>query len=126
MEYVVVLIAGFAGYAFGAVWYGLLAKPWQAAAGLGPEDVKPSNNIGAYVLGVVANVLVAGMIRHIFTSSGVEGPLNAAVSGFGLGLFVAGSYLALNYAFARRARALALIDIGHAAARTGRHAQAWP
>ena len=115
MDYVVVLIAGFAGYVFGAVWYGILGKAWQNAVGLGPEDVKPAKNIGAYILGIVANVLVAGMMRHIFVASGVAGPLNAAVSGFGLGLFIAGSYLALNYAFARRNRTLALIDIGHAA-----------
>ena len=48
-------------------------------------------------------------------ASGVAGPLNAAVSGLGLGLFIAGSYLALNYAFARRPKALGFIDIGHAA-----------
>lgn len=115
MEYVYVLIAGFAGYVFGAAWYGVLGSRWQAAAGLSAEDVKPANNIGAYILGIVANILVAGMIRHIFAASGVAGTLNAAVSGFGLGLFIAGSYLALNYAFARRPMALSLIDIGHAA-----------
>ena len=115
MDYVVVIIAGFAGYAFGAVYYGLLAGPWRAAAGLSEDEVKPANNVGAYLLGIVANVIVAGMIRHIFVASGVAGPLNAAVSGLGLGLFIAGSYLALNYAFARRPKALGFIDIGHAA-----------
>ena len=115
MEFVYVLIAGFAGYVFGAVWYGLLGEKWRQATGLSEEDVKPSNNVKAYVFGVIANILVAGMIRHIFVSSGVEGPLNAAVSGFGLGAFIAGSYLALNYAFARRPASLSAIDIGHAA-----------
>lgn len=115
MEYLHVLVAGFAGYAFGALWYGVLGARWQAAVGLGPEDVRPAKNVRAYVLGIVANVVVAGMIRHIFESSGVAGPLNAAVSGFGLGLFIAGSYIALNYAFARRPASLSFIDIGHAA-----------
>ena len=31
MEYLYVIIAGFAGYVFGAVWYGVLGKPWMAA-----------------------------------------------------------------------------------------------
>ena len=115
MDYVNVLLAGFAGYLFGAVWYGILGARWQGAVGLGSEDVKPAKNIGAYVLGIIANILVAGMIRHIFESSGVAGPLNAAVSGLGLGLFIAGSYIALNYAFARRPMTLSFIDIGHAA-----------
>ena len=115
MDYVIVIIAGVAGYVFGAVWYGALGAKWQALVGLGPEDVKPGANIRAYVLGVVANIVVAGMMRHIFVASGVEGVVNAAVSGLGLGLFIAGSYLAINYAFARRPMGLSLIDIGHAA-----------
>ena len=115
MEYLNVVIAGLAGYAFGAVWYGALGSRWQAAVGLSAEDVKPANSIGAYLLAVVANILIAGMIRHIFATSGVDGFVNAAVSGLGLGLFIAGSYLALNYAFAKRPLALSFIDIGHAA-----------
>lgn len=115
MEYVVVIIAGFAGYAFGAVWYGLLGPKWREAVGLSAEDVRPSSNLPAYMIGIVANVLVAGMMRHVFATSGVAGPLAAAVSGLGLGLFMVGAYIALNYAFARRPLALSLIDIGHAA-----------
>ena len=66
------------------------------------EEVKPSGNLGPYILGVVANILVAGMMRHVFVAAGVAGPLAAAVSGLGVGLFFAGSYIAINYAFARR------------------------
>ena len=115
MDYVIVVIAGVAGYAFGALWYGLLGARWQAEVGLTAEEVKPSGNLGPYILGVVANIIVAGMMRHVFVAAGVAGPLAAAVSGLGVGLFFAGSYIAINYAFARRSMALSLIDIGHAA-----------
>lgn len=115
MEYLIVLIAGVAGYAFGAVWYGTLGALWREDVGLSVDDVKPANNVAAYILALVGNVLVAGMARHIFASSGLDGVVAGAVSGLGLGLFVAGSYLAINYGFAKRSRRLAVIDIGHAA-----------
>lgn len=115
MDFVNVIFAGVAGYAFGAVWYGLLGKQWQAATGLTAEDVKPANNISAYIVGVICNVVIAGMMRHIFVASGVVGLTNSVVSGLGLGLFIAGAFLMINYSFAKRSAALKWIDIGHAA-----------
>ncbi len=115
MDILNVILAGFAGYAFGAVWYGVLGKQWQAATGLTADDVKPANNISAYIIGVICNILIAGMMRHIFVASGVAGLANSVVSGLGLGLFIAGAFLMINYSFAKRPTALKWIDIGHAA-----------
>ncbi len=115
MDFINVIIAGIAGYAFGAVWYGILGKQWQAATGLTAEDVKPANNISAYIIGIICNILIAGMMRHIFVASGVAGLSNSIVSGLGLGLFIAGAFLMINYSFAHRTAALKWIDIGHAA-----------
>lgn len=115
MDFTNVIIAGIAGYAFGAVWYGILGKQWQAATGLTADDVKPSNNISAYIIGIVCNIVIAGMMRHIFVASGVAGLANSVVSGLGLGLFIAGAFLMINYSFAKRSSNLKWIDIGHAA-----------
>lgn len=115
MEFIIVIGAGLIGYVFGAVWYGVFGAKWQAAVGLSAEDVKPANSIGAYVCAFVANIIIAGMMRHVFATSGVYGIGLGAISGFGLGLFIAGSYLMLNYSFAKRPMSLRLIDIGHAA-----------
>ena len=115
MDFINVIIAGIAGYAFGAAWYGILGKQWQAATGLTADDVKPANNISAYIIGIVCNIIIAGMMRHIFVASGVAGLTNSVVSGLGLGLFIAGAFLMINYSFAKRSSALKWIDIGHAA-----------
>ena len=115
MDYLYVIIAGLAGYIFGAVWYGALGKRWQAETGLTDEDVKPANSAAAYVIGLICNILIAGMMRHIFVTSGVEGLWNSVVSGMGLGLFIGGAFLMINYSFAKRSAALKAIDIGHAA-----------
>ena len=115
MDFINVIIAGIAGYAFGAVWYGILGKQWQAATGLTADDVKPSNNISAYIIGIVCNIVIAGMMRHIFVASGVAGLANSVVSGLGLCLFIAGAFLMINYSFTKRSLTLKWIDIGHAA-----------
>ena len=115
MEFVTVLIAGIAGYVFGAVWYGVLGRHWQAAAGLTAEDVRPGRNILAYIIALICNIVVAGMMRHVFVASGVYGALPGLVSGFGLGAFIAGAYLMMAYTFSRQTGALKMIDIGHAA-----------
>lgn len=93
---------------------GFLGARWRAETGLSAAEASPGANKGAFAVGIVANIVIAGMTRHIFAAAGVEGIVAGAVSGLGLGLFVGGSFLALNYAFAKRSRALALIDIGHA------------
>lgn len=115
MEFIIVIGAGLIGYVFGAIWYGVLGRKWQDAVGLSADEVKPANSIGAYVCALIANIVIAGMMRHIFATSGVYGMGLGAISGFGLGLFIAGSYLALNYSFAKRPMSLRVIDIGHAA-----------
>ena len=55
------------------------------------------------------------MMRHIFVTSGVDGLWNSIVSGLGLGFFIGGAFLMINYSFAKRSSTLKAIDIGHAA-----------
>lgn len=109
MEFVAVIVAGLAAFAWGAVWYTVMAKPWMAANGLTEETINRSNPV-PYIISLVAVILVAGMTRHIFVTSGVDTVWLGAVSGFGLGLFIAVPWLATNYGFAQRPFALTVID----------------
>ena len=109
MEFVAVIVAGLAAFAWGAVWYSVMAKPWMTANGLTEETINRSNPV-PYIISLVAVILVAGMTRHIFVTSGVETVWLGAVSGFGLGLFIAVPWLATNYGFAQRPFALTVID----------------
>ena len=45
MQFLVVILAAFVAYAFGAVWYTFMSKPWMVAAGI-PMDAsgKPKGN----------------------------------------------------------------------------------
>lgn len=108
-----VIVAAIASYAFGAVWYMSLAKPWMAAAGLSEEDVNRSNPV-PYILSFVAAILVAGMMRHVFVMSEISTAWVGLKSGLGLGLFVATPWIMTNYGFSQRPFALTIIDGGYA------------
>ena len=117
MQYLAVLAAGAASYAFGAAWYMILAKPWMEAAGIeADENGRPKGGGGAlsYLLAFIAALLVAGMTRHVFVLSAIETPIKGLVSGLGLGLFIASPWIRINNAFGGRPFRLKLIDAGHA------------
>lgn len=113
MEFLNVIVAALAAFAFGAVWYMSMSKPWIAAAEV-PVDAtgRPQGNGSAmpFVVGLVAMVIVAGMMRHLLGSSGVTSVGAGAIAGFGIGAFLITPWVAMNYAFAMRKPALTVID----------------
>jgi uncharacterized protein DUF1761 len=109
MEYLGVLVAAIASYAFGAAWYMVLAKPWMKAAGISGDDINRKNPL-PFVISFVAAVLVAGMMRHAFAKAGIDAPSKGIWAGFGLGAFIAAPWIITNYAFAGRSMRLMFID----------------
>jgi hypothetical protein len=63
-----------------------------------------------FVVGLVAMVLVAGMMRHIFAGSGVVTLAGGIMAGAGIGAFFITPWMTMNYAFALRKPALTVID----------------
>lgn len=116
MELLSVLVAALATFAFGAVWYIGLSRPWMAAAEikLGP-DGKPANAADKmpFVIGLVGMVLAAGMMRHIFGMAGIDGLGKGLVAGLGIGAFTIMPWVAMNYAFGQRKAKLTVIDGGN-------------
>ncbi|MCU0905498.1 MAG: DUF1761 domain-containing protein [Tabrizicola sp.] len=109
MEFLNVIAAGLAAFAFGAVWYIAMSKPWMAASGVTEEQQKAGGPL-PFVIGLVAMVLVAGMLRHLLATSGVTTIGGGAIAGFGVGAFLITPWVAMNYAFAMRKPALTVID----------------
>ena len=113
MEFVNVLAAAVAAFAFGAVWYMSMSKAWiRAAEILVDANGKPQGNGSAmpFVVGFLAMVLVAGMMRHVFAMSGLDTIGEGIMGGFGIGGFLITPWVAMNYAFAMRKPALTVID----------------
>jgi len=116
MGAIAVIVAAFAGFAMGAVWYMTLSKPWMAAAGIQvDENGKPQGNGSAmpFVIAGIAMILVAGMMRHTFAMAGIDGPVKGLVAGLGVGLFFITPWVAMNYAYSMRPKNLTIIDGGY-------------
>jgi Protein of unknown function (DUF1761) len=109
MEFVRVIAAALAAFAFGAVWYIAMAKPWMAASGVTAEQQRNGGPM-PFVIGIAAMVLVAGMMRHVFNMGGIATLGAGVVSGAGIGAFLITPWVAMNYGFAQRPFALTVID----------------
>lgn len=109
MEFLNVLAAAVGAFAFGAVWYIAMSKPWLAAAEITEERQRGSGPM-PFVIGIAAMVVVAGMMRHVFATSGIVTLGGGAVAGAGIGAFLITPWVAMNYAFAQRKGALTVID----------------
>lgn len=117
MEILNVLAAAVAGFALGAVWYGLLAEPWMQAAKV-PRDEsgKPINaqNPLLYAGTFFLQLVVAGMMRHVFALSGIDTLGGGLIGGLGVGLFFISPWIMINNLYAARPLRLSLIDGGYA------------
>ncbi|WP_425097824.1 DUF1761 domain-containing protein [Tropicibacter sp. S64] len=117
MELINVLAATVAGFAAGAVWYNVLSKHWLEAAGIPcDENGKPLGgpNPVLFGLGFLCQLVVAGMMRHVFAASGVASVGAGIVSGAGIGLFFIAPWIALNNLYGGKPLKLTLIDGGYA------------
>ncbi|NNE52039.1 MAG: DUF1761 domain-containing protein [Sulfitobacter sp.] len=116
MEYLSVVVAAAASFAFGAFWYSVFAKPWMADVGMkmGPDGTPEGYGKAPFVLAGIAMLLVAGMMRHTFALSGIDTLGEGVVSGLGIGLFFISPWIMINNGYAGRPFRLTLIDGGYA------------
>lgn len=112
LELLNVVVAGAACWAFGALWYMLISKPWMQAAGLTEEQVR-SASPAIYVISLVGAVLVAGMMRHVLSSGGITGIGAALVTGLGTGAFIVSPWIVNNVLYGLRDRRLIWMDCGY-------------
>jgi len=111
-----VLVAAAAAWAFGAIWYMVLSKPWVEASGIKVDaNGRPEGqNAMPFVLSAIAMVLVAGMMRHVIAQAGIDTPLKGLMTGGGIGLFMISPWIMINNAYPGRPFKLTLIDAGYA------------
>jgi hypothetical protein len=113
MEYLNVLAAAIGAYAFSAVWYIAMSKPWVKAAGIPTDaDGRPQGNGSPmpFFIAFAVLVVVAGMMRHVFQMSGLDTFGDGIMGGFGIGAFFITPWVGMNYAFGMRPFSLWWID----------------
>ncbi|MCW1930904.1 DUF1761 domain-containing protein [Pararhodobacter zhoushanensis] len=117
MDYLAVIVTAAIGFGVGALWYGVLSKPWVVASGV-PTDANGAPRGGAnpvtFAGAYLCILLVAGMMRHVFAMGGINTVGLGLMGGLGIGLFFIAPWITLNVLFAQRPKVLALIDGGYA------------
>lgn len=117
LEIINVLVAAVASFAVGAGYYMKLSEPWMEASGVPRgEDGQPANgaNPMLYVGTFLLQLVVAGMMRHVFELATIDTIAKGAVAGLGIGLFFITPWIGINNAYGDRPKKLTLIDGGYA------------
>lgn len=117
MEFLSVIVAAAAAFGLGAAYYGALAKHWIKASGVECDETgkpKGGQSPAIFAVAFVLQLVVAGMMRHVFSLSGIETLGAGFVAGAGIGLFFISPWITLNNMYGMRPVALSLIDSGYA------------
>ena len=117
--YGAILGAAVAGWLIGALWYTLLAQPWQAAVGMTSAKMQRAERgpgfylpfLYAFVAQVIMAWVLAGLIGHL--GPGQFTLRNGVISGAFCWLGFVITTMVVNNTFARRDPRLLLIDGGH-------------
>ena len=110
-----ILIATLAAMVIGAAWFGALAKPWMAAAGLDEARVKEGESPLLYLVAIIAHAVMAWVLSRIIfhAGGGSVGIGDGLISGFLAWLGFAAMPLVVTHRFQLRPWSLTLIDAGH-------------
>ncbi|WP_163265464.1 DUF1761 domain-containing protein [Chelativorans alearense] len=113
MNYLAILVAAVAAFAFGAVYYMALGKPWMKAARLKPEEMKmsPVPFITSFAAELIIAWVLAGVIGHLGT--GQVTLWNGVISGAFIWLGFMATIIAVNHRYQGFGWDLTLIDAGH-------------
>ncbi|TLP47060.1 MULTISPECIES: DUF1761 domain-containing protein [Cohaesibacter] len=116
VNWIAVLLSALAGYAIGAIWYMLLAKPWMTAAGLTPETIKGADGKQSplpFIIAALANIVIATMLFGILVHVGDPTPRRGMMSAIFIWIGFVATTLTVNYAYQKKPFRLTLIDGGH-------------
>ena len=108
---IAILAAGAAGWIFGAVWYGVLSKPYQRALGLNPDDCKDKKMpLLPMVTAFAGAVVMSAVLYQLLTNLGVLGIGPSAIAGLTVGAGFLLTATLVNNMFQQKSFALTVID----------------
>ena len=111
---IAILAAGVAGWIFGAVWYGVLSKPYQRALGLNPDDCKDKKMpMAPMVVAFLSALVMSAVLYQLLGNLGVMGTLPSAIAGLTIGVGFLLTSVLVNNMFQQKSFALTVIDGGH-------------
>lgn len=113
MSYLAIIVAAVAGFIFGAVYYGVLSKPWIRAGRIDPVQAKPGAGLLAvtFVCELIMAWVLAGVIGHL--GAGQVTVWNGIVSAAFVWLGFMVTTMAVNHRYQAYGWDLTAIDGGH-------------
>lgn len=111
MNYLAILVAAVAAFAWGAAYYMTLSKPWLAAVGRIEPNKSPTPFIISFVALLVMGFVLAGSIGHL--GPGQVTVKNGIISGLILWAGFVVTTVFVNNAYPGRKYSLSVIDCGH-------------
>lgn len=113
INFLAVLVAAVAGFAFGAIWYMTLSKPWMAAARIDPS--KGSRSIQPFIVSFIMLIVIAVVMFVIINSVylGEFSLSNGLLTGFVLWLGFMLPTMAVNQRYQGYGWGLTIIDALH-------------
>jgi hypothetical protein len=113
VSYLAIIIAAFAAFIFGAVWYILLGTRWLSALGKSEGDLKAMSSPVPFVTTGVALILMAWMLAGVLGHLGTVDVWHGIVTGFFLWLGFAATTMTVNHRFQGLPWSLSFIDGGY-------------
>jgi hypothetical protein len=111
---IAILAAGVAGWIFGAIWYGILSKPYQRALGLNPDDCTDKKMpMAPMLVAFLAAIVMSAVLYQVLSNLGVMGLMPAVTAGFTIGVGFLLTSTLVNNMFQQKSFALTVIDGGH-------------
>lgn len=109
-----ILVAGLAGWIFGAIWYTALGKVWQKALGMNPEDCKDKKMpVAPMVVAFLAALVMSAVLYQLLANLGVLGVGPAALAGLTVGVGFLLTSTVVNSMFQQKSVTVMAIDGAH-------------
>ena len=110
LNYLAVLVAAVAGFAFGGIWYGVLfGKRWRAIVGVDAFKPRPTQMLIAFVAHLLMAWMLAGVVGHLGEVTITRTLISAAFLWVGFVL----TTMIVNHRFQSSPWSLTAIDGGH-------------
>ena len=113
ISYLAIIVAAIAGFVLGAVYYGILSKPWMKAARIDPSrsTVSPSLFVTTFLAELVMAWILAGLVGHL--GPGQVTLWNGVISAGFVWLGFVATTLVVNHRYGGFGWDLTFIDAAH-------------
>jgi len=115
INYIAVVVAAAASFAFGFAWYAALGRRWMAALGKSRDELLPEGRHpwGVLVITGIAELVMAWMLAGLLGHLGSVDIKTGLIAAISLWVGFVATVMLVNHRFQRASWALTFVDGGH-------------